>query len=282
MTGSSPRVRGKHAHRASRTDFHGLIPACAGKTRGPKSRTGRVPAHPRVCGENLTPSGRLVIDGGSSPRVRGKPLTLEGCVQAGRLIPACAGKTAAGSTRRPRRPAHPRVCGENALSDMGAYTGDGSSPRVRGKPAQRVAVDLVGGLIPACAGKTRLPRLAHRCQAAHPRVCGENLRLHRDVSCGQGSSPRVRGKPSLIVLARGVARLIPACAGKTGTRASRASSVRAHPRVCGENFGSIRKINGGKGSSPRVRGKLAAHAVRRLHRRLIPARAGKTLLRLRD
>ena len=70
--GSSPRVRGKQRGVGDQDGGSGLIPARAGKTPlhdGPL-RGGR--AHPRACGENLTPAGRFVIQGGSSPRVRGK------------------------------------------------------------------------------------------------------------------------------------------------------------------------------------------------------------------
>ena len=50
--------------------------------------------------------------------------------------------------------AHPRVCGENTVS--GAVDGikNGSSPRVRGKPAVVKNGGSAKGLIPACAGKT--------------------------------------------------------------------------------------------------------------------------------
>ena len=71
--GSSPRVRGKLLS-PYRVDWrYRLIPACAGKTRVSAPATLRTAAHPRVCGENddLTPVQQ--VDGGSSPRVRGKP-----------------------------------------------------------------------------------------------------------------------------------------------------------------------------------------------------------------
>ena len=53
----------------------------------------------------------------------------------------------------------------------------------------------------------------------------------------------------------------------------------AHPRACGENSPRARGQRRGGGSSPRVRGKL--WSVRRAggEPRLIPARAGKTMLR---
>ena len=52
LSGSSPRVRGKHTAGALDLAGKGLIPACAGKTS--VSSRGELPnwAHPRVCGEN--------------------------------------------------------------------------------------------------------------------------------------------------------------------------------------------------------------------------------------
>ena len=50
--GSSPRVRGKRSWRTSRPPSGRLIPARAGKTRDPRTRPVRGPAHPRACGEN--------------------------------------------------------------------------------------------------------------------------------------------------------------------------------------------------------------------------------------
>ena len=71
------------------------------------------------------------------------------------------------------------------------------------------------GLIPACAGKTRMGFTRQRIRWAHPRVCGEN-RGNLDVLLSvDGSSPRVRGKRCDSLSHWGVFRLIPACAGKT-------------------------------------------------------------------
>ena len=70
--GSSPRVRGKLALTALDAPPRRLIPACAGKTASSRVRRKALPAHPRVCGENI---GAIVQQGGvegSSPRVRGK------------------------------------------------------------------------------------------------------------------------------------------------------------------------------------------------------------------
>ena len=91
----------------------------------------------------------------------------------------------------------------------------GSSPRVRGKLYDEDAVLLGDRLIPACAGKTGASSPRARALPAHPRVCGENP-FNVDVGSDEsGSSPRVRGKLGTRCRPKRVARLIPACAGKT-------------------------------------------------------------------
>mgnify|MGYP000900133923 CR=1 FL=1 len=72
--------------------------------------------------------------------------------------------------------------------------------------------------------------------------------------------------------------LIPARAGKTNPPASRAKSSAAHPRAGGENPSMRAFTVGARGSSPRGRGKRSWRPRRAWCGRLIPARAGKTLL----
>ena len=73
-------------------------------------------------------------------------------------------------------------------------------------------------------------------------------------------------------------RLIPACAGKTRVNNASTRRVRAHPRVCGENFDFCPYRWAGSGSSPRVRGKPRGYMTITAAQRLIPACAGKTRL----
>ena len=111
------------------------------------------------------------------------------------LIPACAGKTE-NSISLPTDPkAHPRVCGENVIRDLLTSLGEGSSPRVRGKLYTAQRGHSLGGLIPACAGKTEAWSKLSEDSRAHPRVCGENLPRPKTMFLIWGSSPRVRGKP---------------------------------------------------------------------------------------
>ena len=274
--GSSPRVRGKRDDDTRRGPVQRLIPACAGKTSWPKGRCATRAAHPRVCGENAGDPGHARVLGGSSPRVRGKPRRRPRKRVPPGLIPACAGKTPAGPRKRPRRPAHPRVCGENAMSVSSKPAIPGSSPRVRGKPCGRAPGAARAGLIPACAGKTSSMVMIPVCRAAHPRVCGENVLTLFDGTAVPGSSPRVRGKPVQHRRAPQGRRLIPACAGKTGSTPIPSSPTAAHPRVCGENVGGRGGVHLAHGSSPRVRGKLTRIGDHHDRHRLIPARAGKT------
>ena len=172
--------------------------------------------------------------------MRGKRFGGLAATLTGRLIPACAGKTPI--IRRPSRInwAHPRVCGENQGKRGCCLTLLGSSPRVRGKHTPRTCVLSGGWLIPACAGKTVESLSAHPQAAAHPRVCGENRNGIAGFEDSEGSSPRVRGKPSWNRAVHSGSGLIPACAGKTAREAIDIILTRAHPRVCGENWAVIR------------------------------------------
>ena len=196
--------------------------------------------------------------------------------RVGRLIPACAGKTGPTPGRNSPSRAHPRVCGENHALLVNDPNSLGSSPRGRGKRQHPRRGGAAGGLIPACAGKTRSGGSLPGGRPAHPRVCGENVALSHDAVYSTGSSPRVRGKHSGEVTQQPRVRLIPACAGKTARGRRTPSSCRAHPRVCGENPRSRGYARSSDGSSPRVRGKRRAPGSGGDPPRLIPACAGKT------
>ena len=279
--GSSPRVRGKRTWSAESGVDYGLIPACAGKTWDEMPPQERSAAHPRVCGENDLFYFERNKTYGSSPRVRGKRGDPRRACGPRRLIPACAGKTVGLGWSWRKNWAHPRVYGENLWAPLDSAPSTGSSPRVRGKLPVDVDSWVLGGLIPACAGKTLRICACSWCGWAHPRVCGENVTSASTRSLSPGSSPRVRGKPPSRWPPGRWLGLIPACAGKTG-RAGRGWRPRAaHPRVCGENTDPMSPRALAMGSSPRVRGKRPRRTPRTSRRRLIPACAGKTSVRVR-
>ena len=180
----------------------------------------------------MKPPGRM---SGSSPRVRGKLFYRHAEPIGVGLIPARAGKTPRRVGRGSACPAHPRACGENQLLGQSWTPSPGSSPRVRGKRGRDDARPPARRLIPARAGKTGRNDNGLAFHKAHPRACGENYFRQGEAQRRSGSSPRVRGKLSLLSFGATHARLIPARAGKTSAPTFGRSSPPAHPRACGEN-----------------------------------------------
>ena len=192
--GSSPRVRGKHTRKAPPAWAGRIIPASAGQTRlHPCGIYGRAD-HPRECGANWNKVSGWVSGIGSSPRVRGKPLSAADDYYTQRIIPASAGQTSPRrSTTAPPRiiPAsagqtdsgrywrvvaadHPRECGANCPPQPATSMASGSSPRVRGKQQFDICHRNLLRIIPASAGQTCDRQARHRDHTDHPRECGAN------------------------------------------------------------------------------------------------------------
>ena len=94
-----------------------------------------------------------------------------------------------------------------------------------------------------------------------------------------GSPPRMRGKPSQAVLFFCKAGITPADAGKTPSCTTFAPLVQDHPRGCGENGVSSKRVKTSTGSPPRMRGKLEYRVEGETNLRITPADAGKTCWR---
>ena len=235
----------------------GLIPAWAGKTWSSQLALSKLSAHPRVGGENLINAGKNLIQGGSSPRGRGKLKAAFDTIAEKGLIPAWAGKTPTTGRSCLSWRAHPRVGGENGNGPTAGNPMYGSSPRGRGKLAVVGVPFSRVGLIPAWAGKTHWPTRELVYSGAHPRVGGENLTTFRRKAV--------------------MSWLIPAWAGKTRYVATVSHIPRAHPRVGGENVRRRTRRRAVRGSSPRGRGKPRGSLFSVIVGRLIPAWAGKTI-----
>ena len=152
--GSSPLTRGKQRGDSSLTDWRGLIPAHAGKTRPPRHGHRRAAAHPRSRGENDGGFAWLANFPGSSPLTRGKLIVSVRITTWSGLIPAHAGKTDVVAQMASTMRAHPRSRGENVECTTDSTPRHGSSPLTRGKPLSPRADPPHRGLIPAHAGKT--------------------------------------------------------------------------------------------------------------------------------
>ena len=194
LFGSSPRGRGKPVWAQQRRQMQRLIPARAGKTPCRARAHSCVSAHPRVGGENIDSWELPERHVGSSPRRRGKHSRRLPRPYGGGLIPAWAGKTAHRLLPLLDGGAHPRVGGENDLTEPIMELMPGSSPRGRGKQSFADGFDGASGLIPAWAGKTSSRPATTTGTWAHPRVGGENAFHSMPSTSHRGSSPRGRGK----------------------------------------------------------------------------------------
>ena len=166
-------LRERHGHQ----DRAGIIPAYAGNTCHAVRQPSLWWDHPRVCGEHDSNAQGNLQQPGSSPRMRGTPLVSD--VYAEWMED------------------HPRVCGEHAQETERRAQESGSSPRMRGTRYRMVFATPVCGIIPAYAGNTWFPSGDIHPNEDHPRVCGEHSVWFEFRAKRKGSSPRMRGTPSV-------------------------------------------------------------------------------------
>ena len=151
---------------------------------------------------------------GSPPRMRGKVGRNPHIVGERGITPAYAGKRPHSLPAESPQWDHPRVCGEKLMQMLVIRRLLGSPPRMRGKEAAHVLSQLLSGITPAYAGKSKRSGALSRGQKDHPRVCGEkSSNVH-----GGGMFPWIT----------------PAYAGKSRQRRRRGRRRQDHPRVCGE------------------------------------------------
>ena len=214
--------------------------------------------------------------GGSSPHARG---ALESRPRArGRpgIIPACAGSTRipSGTCRAARD--HPRMRGEHRANRGPRAIDPGSSPHARGAPLSWDDLKTELGIIPACAGSTRVWGIGYQDIWDHPRMRGEHMRCRLMSGVYAGSSPHARGAPPSHEGAISLSGIIPACAGSTAYARSSRRPSRDHPRMRGEHSKRARVAPSTLGSSPHARGAHQPSPCHLLSLRIIPACAGST------
>ena len=93
-----------------------------------------------------------------------------------------------------------------------------------------------------------------------------------------GSSPRVRGSLSALLVANAAPGIIPAGAGLTHTAGENLPAARDHPRGCGAHYLMRSAVWSDSGSSPRVRGSRTNPPALIRHPGIIPAGAGLTVI----
>ena len=229
-----------------------------------------------MCGEHFIISARGLGKTGSSPHVRGALSQLQCPCRWLGIIPACAGSTRTLRGFRTGRWDHPRMCGEHYVHRPQLDWDVGSSPHVRGARCF-ATVFLDGfGIIPACAGSTCPSRPSAATAGDHPRMCGEHRICCQSCKISTGSSPHVRGAQRLERQSCSLSGIIPACAGSTSWETLRRSSIRDHPRMCGEHSVKHNAKGNDQGSSPHVRGARRRQQDHPGSQGIIPACAGST------
>ena len=255
--GDHPRMRGEHAVRRPQMANHrGIIPACAGSTTMPSSLAFALRDHPRMRGEHSFLDYGAFVDKGSSPHARGALVLYLGVAARSGIIPACAGSTMAPSGTFARSWDHPRMRGEHGQMVAAGISSAGSSPHARGAPGGFQLLDILRGIIPACAGSTGAVPLVRRASRDHPRMRGEHCTWKWQTARSTGSSPHARGAPVRRPQMANHRGIIPACAGSTTFPIVRSSLVGDHPRMRGEHTTAAAHTRYGTGSSPHARGAL--------------------------
>ena len=171
--------------------------------------------YPRVCGGAVCARFPIRSPQGLSPRVRGSPRDRDLVARVVGSIPACAGEPGRRRPKPCRWRVYPRVCGGALRSVRLLLLAWGLSPRVRGSPGAKSALNATDGSIPACAGSLLTQRFLGVLGGSIPACAGEPKKSTHSLSPSvAGLSPRVRGSPRLGRASDAAAGSIPACAGE--------------------------------------------------------------------
>ena len=152
------------------------------------------------------------------------------------------------------------MCGADFCTKAQKGASSGSSPRVRSRHGSAAAGYRVAGIISACAEQTRRSGSAACAARDHLRVCGADPGLYHLGYGKPGSSPRVRSRRFLSPLCHLMAGIISACAEQTFCSVNVPTAFGDHLRVCGADPAGQRRQTRHRGSSPRVRSRLAVLA----------------------
>ena len=301
--GSSPLARGLHRLRDLHLDRRRIIPARAGFTAPADPGTPIDPDHPRSRGVYHEFRGLFGWKNGSSPLARGLPVFTLTVLFCSGIIPARAGFTLGFEIALELFEDHPRSRGVYVPRGPQEGVLAGSSPLARGLhergPAPRHGLRIIPAragftlgrqgeghmlrwIIPARAGFTGRRPARRVPPRDHPRSRGV-YGVHVIVlPLTEGSSPLARG-----LLADGLRvgcrlGIIPARAGFTHTHYCRLLLGPDHPRSRGVYQDVLIRRYPTSGSSPLARGLPEQHLEQSSRRRIIPARAGFTILRDED
>ena len=110
------------------------------------------------------------------------------------------------------------------------------------------------GIIPTRVGTRKWA--GHICEASrdHPHACGDKMRDILMLQKKEGSSPRVWGQVSYVLIFKWYVRIIPTRVGTRRFWSKQHPPELDHPHACGDKSFRKRKFPCPLGSSPRVWG----------------------------
>ena len=171
---------------------------------------------------------------------------------------------------------HPRMRGEDQVDIEQAADELGSPPHARGRRCGNTVNSGIGGITPACAGKTRRLSAIRLGIPDHPRMRGEDRERVILALLAMGSPPHARGRPGFGFRPSVPCGITPACAGKTSTRLMCSREAGDHPRMRGEDVLILLCRDTQHGSPPHARGRPTSPSGCPASCRITPACAGKT------
>ena len=234
--------------------------------------------HPRSRGVYEETFRARARDTGSSPLARGLHLHAQDHRGHPGIIPARAGFTGRVRSRSGRPRDHPRSRGVYDFFFKSTPNYYGSSPLARGLPDTQQGVVARTRIIPARAGFTWRRGWTPTPWRDHPRSRGVYTTGTRGPATPTGSSPLARGLLWKICVIRAMWGIIPARAGFTHDRTAPRRRPRDHPRSRGVYVLLLRAGTASPGSSPLARGLRRRRVHEHRHHRIIPARAGFTVV----
>ena len=108
----------------------------------------------------------------------------------------------------------------------------------------------------------------------HPHACGDKLVKICLVIEVIGSSPRVWGQETIVLIGIRKTGIIPTRVGTRHLRLIRQLKIQDHPHACGDKYDSSLSPVSPKGSSPRVWGQVKEYDSLSYDDRIIPTRVG--------
>ena len=195
FSGSSPRVWGTPAASLFLCLPVRFIPTGVGNTRPAVSVLRAIPVHPHGCGEHY-----ININVGT-PTLR--------------FIPTGVGNTFSLPFHSFHKTVHPHGCGEHYSMANRQVGRHGSSPRVWGTPTVAIFATVQIRFIPTGVGNTKFHERAITQRAVHPHGCGEHALRWALYCASTGSSPRVWGTPTGVMIMLFHVRFIPTGVGNT-------------------------------------------------------------------